>query len=213
MIITGISDLHGYQPELPKGDLLICAGDCTARDTVAEWFKFFAWFEKQDYLKKILVAGNHDGCLEQSISSQEAEDMRLRQDWGFDYLCDSGTEFLGYKIWGSPWTPPFCNWHFMLPPVEIAKKWDLIPDDTDILITHGPPLGILDDNEGNLRCGCPTLRARVDIIQPKIHIFGHIHESFGYTLLKHAGPNTDCYNVSIMDENYRPVNPITRIVI
>lgn len=221
MIIDCVSDLHGFKPELEGGDLLIVAGDCTARDIISQWKEFFDWFKAQDYRKKVLIGGNHDGFLECCATTEETRlvfaELGLEgEDWieeGFEYLEDTGTEFEGLKIWGSPWTPEFCAWHFMLPRGEPLKhKWDLIPCDTDILITHGPPFDILDDNDGD-RCGCDELRSAVERVKPKLHVFGHIHESYGQMLLKHEGPNTICINASIMDGDYNPVNKPIRIVL
>lgn len=209
MIIDCISDLHGSYPRLEGGDLLIVAGDLTARDTELHHIKFQDWVEQQKYTKKVIVAGNHDGFL-----AKYGPNMYV----GCDYLCDSGTEFEGLKIWGSPWTPEFGDWHFMLPRGrKLKEKWDLIPSDTDILVTHGPPLGILDTVNGTLakneRLGCADLRDAVERVKPKLHVFGHVHGGYGQLLLKHEGPNTICVNAAIMDESYRPRNKPIRIIL
>ena len=114
-------------------------------------------------------------------------------------------------IYGTPWQPEFCNWAFNLPRAgkELEEKWNAIPKDTDILITHGPPQGHLDisgppHNEGNL--GCELLRVKVDEIKPPIHVFGHIHGSYGYKF--HNG--THFINASVLNEQYDQVNePMT----
>lgn len=221
--IDCISDLHGDQPELEGGDLLIIAGDITGNDQIPQWVVFYDWFKAQDYRKKILVAGNHDGFLEQCISTKAAKYL-LEDDWedeGFEYLKDSGTEFEGLKIWGSPWTPNFCDWHFMLPRGPALKaKWDLIPKDTDILITHGPPHGILDKTSrghGSIsrkHCGCVDLREAVERIKPKYHVFGHIHEGYGQQT-EVWGPEisqaTKFVNCSLMNQYYEFVNKPIRL--
>lgn len=212
MDITCISDLHGNYPELEGGDLLIIAGDLTARNKVDEYFVLRDWIRSLDYKKIILIAGNHDGCIESGKFSFSDEGL------GVTYLQDSGIEFEGLKIWGSPWTPEFCGWHFMLPRgPKIKEKWDLIPDDTDILITHGPPYGVLDvvynDYGRDPKQGCMDLRDVLDRVKPKLHVFGHIHESHGRLLYKHEGPNTICVNASIMDENYNPNNKPMRVIL
>lgn len=234
MIIDCISDLHGYKPKLQGGDLLIVAGDCTARDIIPQWKEFFDWFKAQDYRKKVLVGGNHDGFLEACATTKECREIynelcESDQEFifgdnerfeflheGFEYLEDTGTEFEGFKIWGAPWTPEFCGWHFMLPRGDALKeKWDLIPDDTDILITHGPPYGVLDEvlNSGTRKAnqGCFALREAVERVRPKLHVFGHIHEGYGKLLYKHEGPNTWCVNCAIMDRYYQPVNKPIRM--
>lgn len=227
MIIDCLSDLHGYMPKLAGGDMLIIAGDITARDRVDEWCAFFKWFKAQNYEKKILVAGNHDGFLEQCCTSEKSRELLEEykdkdihdEDW-YDYLCDSGTEFQGLKIWGSPWTPAFCDWHFMKhTDDELAQVWNKIPATTDILITHGPPYGVLDyvkySSKGDhLRhAGCYKLTKAIDYVKPGLHVFGHIHEQGGkHVLYKHHGPNTLCVNASIMNEHYEPVNKSTRVL-
>lgn len=213
MIIDCISDLHGYRPKLEGGDLLIIAGDHTARDSENEVALFDYWLNEQPYRKKIVIAGNHDGVLEQ---------QRIKLQF-CDYLCDSSTEFEGLKIWGSPWSPTFCNWHFMKDRGEdIRKMWELIPQDTDILITHCPPYGVLDktiiSSRGNQfqLAGCEELRSMIDSgrICPKLHVFGHIHEEGGkQVIFKQQDNNIICVNASIMDINYNPTNKPIRIVL
>ncbi len=222
MIIDCISDLHGYYPPLEGGDLLIVAGDLTARDTEFQHAQFAYWLEEQDYLKKIVIAGNHDGLL-QNVGKQWVENMFPDAT----YLQDSGTEFCGpdkhgksctMKIWGSPWTPTFCDWSFMKDRGEpIRQMWDMIPQDTDILVTHGPPYGILDQvkysskaKEGK-SAGCEELRTAVERIRPRLHVFGHVHEGYGQTLLKCTPTDVICVNASIMNEDYKPVNKPIRI--
>ena len=142
MIIDCISDLHGHYPHLEGGDLLIVAGDLTAKDTQAEYLHFFRWIAKLNYRKKILIAGNHDNWIEQN-------DFPLQSIADFNYLCDSGTEFEGLKIWGSPWSlwfkgiNPRCK-AFTGSEKDLEKKFKLIPDNIDILVTHSPPKGIFD---------------------------------------------------------------------
>lgn len=239
MIIDCISDLHGHFPKLKGGDLLICAGDCTSRDRVADWVEFFDWMKVQCYRQKIVVAGNHDGFLERCISSKEYRDMMEEvsdpiENCCFEYLCDSGIEFDGLKIWGSPWTPKFYDWHFMLDRGDrIRQKWALIPDDVDILVTHGPPFGMLDKTYDDRRPGCKDLADRIlHLKKLKLHVFGHIHEGYGQC---HAGYEMRVMkgdggygefikddanfnpighlsvNCAIMDENYNPVNKPIRI--
>ena len=212
MLIDCISDLHGYQPQLSGGDLLIIAGDLTARDMATEHAKYCHWQYDQMYEKIIFIAGNHDGYIE------KRPDLYID---GCDnkgkiaYLQDSGIEYKGLKIWGSPWTPTFYDWHFMKDRGKaIQEKWDLIPEDIDILITHGPPYGILDkvkypNDQGDF-AGCEELRKAIERIQPRLHVFGHIHEGYGQMTLKCASRDVIFVNASIMNEAYRPVNkPIT----
>ena len=212
MIIDCISDLHGYLPDLSGGDLLIVAGDLTATDKIHQYQDFCHWLHLQKYTRKIVIGGNHDGCI------QRVPFGFTEQTSGAEYLQDSGTEFLGMKIWGSPWTPTFYDWHFMKDRGEpIKEMWDLIPDDTEVLITHGPPFGIQDQvkysskaQEGKF-AGCEELRNAIDhrLKKLKLHVFGHVHEGYGKVIVN----GVHHVNASIMDEEYRPVNKPIRIVL
>lgn len=223
MIVDCISDLHGYFPELQGGDLLIVAGDLTAKHEGYEFVKFRNWLNKQKYSKKIVIAGNHDGYIVNNTWMDKEIDE-------FDYLLDSGTEFEGLKIWGSPWTKNFkgqnskCKAFGLDTEEELATKWALIPDDTDILITHSPPYGVLDwihpwgDKDKRDLLGSPSLLNRIDQIKPKLHVFGHIHEHGGQQFIyKRPGygdeNNTICVNASIVNERYEHVNKRIRMIL
>ena len=227
MKITCISDLHGCYPDLPGGDLLILAGDYTGSNRIPQWTEFFRWLEQQDYRKIVYVGGNHDGFLTLCLTSSESSDLfreykdeDLKPSDKIEYLLDSGLEFEGLKIWGSPWSlwfhgiNPHCK-AFTGSEGDLKKKFDLIPDDTDILITHTPPCGVLDHlhrADGTTEyTGSKSLRLALERAKPQLHVFGHIHEHGGKIgLFKHIGPNTLCINASIMDRNYQPENtPIT----
>ncbi len=204
MKIDCISDLHGAYPKLYGGDLLIIAGDITSRDSREEWEYFNDWLMKQNYPKKIIIAGNHDGFLEK-------QDIQKRYFSVGCYLQDSGEEYEGIKIWGSPWTPTFFKWHFMKNRhEEIRKKWDLIPNDTEILITHGPAYGLCDMVNGK-HVGCEELRNVIDNMPNlRLHVFGHIHEGYGNDTFIKDVPGEDnkllCVNACIMNAKYKPVN-------
>jgi Icc-related predicted phosphoesterase len=209
MIVDCIADLHGNFPILPGGDLLIIAGDLTARDTFQEHMEFAQWIAKQTYKLKVIIAGNHDMLME------DWHPMFLTE---LAYLKDSGCEFEGLKIWGSPWTPIFegVNPHckaFMLPEKKLKKKWDKIPDNIDILVTHGPPHGILDSN-GDECCGSISLRnATFDgtrFRKKKLHVFGHIHEEGGKRIDLSSGIFV---NASIVNEHYLMVNEPVRVIL
>jgi len=213
--IDCISDLHGELPKLEGGDLLIVAGDITACDRVAEWKQFFDWLKPQEYRKKILVGGNHDRFLQQCISTAEAKEMKILENEGFDYLCDSGTEFEGLKIWGAPWTKnfygqnPMCMAFGLKLETQMKEKWRQVPYNIDILVTHSPPKGILDQT-WRYRCGCEELRMALENIRPRLHVFGHIHEGHGHIPFMQDYPRTQFVNAAIMNEVYDPVNkPIT----
>ncbi len=207
MIIDCIGCLHGSKPALQGGDLLIVTGDLTARDTPSQHAEFQEWLDEQEYIKKIVIAGNHDGYLEKTGYHLCSDFMKP-----IKYLEDSSTQFEGIKIYGSPWTPTFCDWHFMKDRGEELKKmWDLIPDDIDILITHGPARGILDYSRDEA-CGCDDLRNAIERIKPALHVFSHIHEGYGTVRLNHGSRDTIHVNCAIMDTHYKPNNCAIRVI-
>lgn len=220
IIIDMISDLHGYYPKLDGGDLLIVSGDLTASDKMIDWIDFFYWLNKQSYRKKVYIGGNHDNFLTLCATNVECKDIYLDEEdeecEKKDYLCDSGTEFEGLKIWGSPWTKTFpginpkCMAFTVDTEDELAEKWALIPDDTDILITHSPPYGILDLTSRGERVGSRSLRNISMKISPKLHIFGHIHECGGKVL---DTVQTKFINASIVNEKYEHVNNPVRVIL
>ncbi|MCL7421771.1 MAG: hypothetical protein M8364_12785 [Methylobacter sp.] len=119
------------------------------------------------------------------------------------YLEDSGIEIDGVKFWGSPWQPFFCNWAFNLPRgPKLAAVWAKIPEDIDVLITHTPPYGILDKIDDGESVGCEDLSEALKRVKPKIHVFGHIHESYG--VLEQDG--TIYVNASLNNGYYHLVN-------
>lgn len=219
MIIDILSDLHGSFPDLPGGDLLILGGDYTARHNAVEYDRFKIWLNNQSYAKKIVIGGNHDTDFKVGNVCKDAGQFRFTRDWlDAIYLEDSGCEYEGIKIWGSPWTAwfdginPNCKAWTLRNDKALAKKWALIPDDTDILITHSPPCGILDEclsGDKFENVGSKSLRARVFEINPKLHVFGHIHEGYGQIKLD----DIIFVNASHMDVNYKPVNKPIRITL
>lgn len=226
MIIDCISDLHGFYPKLEGGDLLILAGDYTSQNKVFEWCEFFNWLKSQPYRKKVLIAGNHDAFFESGFpkNQKEADELKEVQSFliemgkaekeDFEYLCDSGTEFEGLKIWGSPWTTtfpginPHCCAFTVANDMELYEKWKLIPDDIDILITHNPSFGNFDITKQGESVGSITLWMRILEIMPKVHICGHIHESYGYAVHYNG---IHLINCSYVNEKYQPVNKPIRI--
>lgn len=212
MRITVISDTHtkhGLIPmeDLPGGDLIICAGDImNSGYNKNDILDFCTWFHSlEQYDKKIFIAGNHDRMFENHPEGVEELlniycDIDYLQDEGYDlYDLDTDTST---KIYGSPWQPEFYSWAFNLPKngIELAGKWEAIPDNTDILITHGPAFGTLDTVAGRPwdGLGCELLAARIEVIKPKIHICGHIHSGYGYEFKD----GTHFFNASVLDEAY-----------
>lgn len=198
MQITTISDTHGlhHQLQLPGGDLLIHAGDVCNRGTEKEALDFMNWFINQDYKYQVFIAGNHDFYFE-NFTQTEIQAMLPKNAF---YLNDSGIEIEGINIWGSPITPFFNNLAFNKQRgIEIFKHWEKILNNTNILITHGPPYDILDKTFQNLYVGCADLLTKVEEIQPNYHVFGHIHEGFGMVKKE----NTTFINTSSVDFNYK----------
>jgi 3',5'-cyclic AMP phosphodiesterase CpdA len=215
MKITIISDTHTKhrycENDLPGGDLLIHAGDfMNSGYNPIEAMEFFKWFDEIDnYDFKVFIAGNHDRWMQDK--TEEAKGILtgyktieyLEDDWmivGDSDPHDPNVKTA--KIYGSPWQPEFYNWAFNLPRngEELKSKWDMIHEDTDILITHGPAWGFLDDVEGNrnVHLGCELLAERIKQIKPKIHICGHIHSGYGH----YFDGYTHYFNASVLDERY-----------
>ena len=207
MRVVALSDTHGWHHKVivPDGDMVIFAGDAmTSGYKFGEYKDFAEWFSNLPHKYKIVIGGNHDRVLE---SSERICLNYFKED--VIYLKDSGAEVAGKLFWGSPYQPEFCNWAFNVQRgAEIKKHWDLIHPDTDVLITHGPPMGILDQTIGweSQHVGCEELKKAVQDINPLHHIFGHIHAGYGMDI-DHTVPSRTIFrNVSICDEAYIPVN-------
>jgi Icc-related predicted phosphoesterase len=198
---VAIADTHGKHKELslPAGDVLIHAGDISMKGDESEILDFLDWFKDQKHQYKVLVAGNHDFYFEREAEKQ----IQKIIPQNIIYLNDSGTTINGINIWGSPITPWFFNWAFNRHRGEpIKRHWDLIPHDTDILITHGPVLKILDKTIKNQYAGCEDLLNKIRDIMPKVHICGHIHEAYG--AMNH--PEIKFINASVLNEKYELKN-------
>ena len=229
MKITLISDTHAKHKQvtddLPGGDLLIHAGDfMTSGYNPMEAMMFFQWFDSIDnYAAKIFIAGNHDRWMQDEPA--EAKEILIGYET-IDYLEDARLDLWDSEdqqlvIYGSPWQPEFYNWAFNLPRngEELKSKWDAIPTNTDILVTHSPAWGTLDDVEGRRgdHLGCELLAKHInEVVKPKIHVCGHIHSGHGY----YFNGQTHYFNASVLNERYnytqKPLtfdwNPITNEV-
>lgn len=198
MRIVAISDTHTMHDRLtiPDGDVLVHAGDLCGNGTVLEVERFDKFLSRLPHTHKVVIAGNHDWCF-----ARDPVIARAALVHG-TYLEDSGVELDGVRFWGSPWQPEFMQWAFNLPLGEALRaKWALIPDGTDVLITHGPPRGYGDRCFDGREVGCPDLLAAIDRLQPAAHICGHIHEGYGVR----ARGRTQCVNASSCDLRYRPI--------
>jgi len=203
MRVVVISDTHTFEDRIsiPDGDVLIHAGDFTIEGAVAEVSRFCAWLHKQPHRHKIVVAGNHDWLFEKSPKQARAFIENVPSAY---YLQDSAIKIQGVTFYGAPWQPSFCNWAFNVDRGEPIKHyWDRIPS-CDVLITHGPPWGILDYVKlGQPHLGCEELIKAVGRVRPRFHVFGHIHGGYGQWRIN----GTRFINASICDEAYNPVNP------
>ena len=199
MRIVLISDTHNQHEKLvlPEGEMIIHAGDVSVNGTFSEVLSFLKWFSMLPYRYKIFIAGNHDFAFEnKSIPTAELPE-------GVIYLEDTACDVMGLKIYGSPYTPEFYNWAFMKKRgPEIRKIWENIPNDIDILITHGPPLMVLDQNASGSFQGCRDLLNRVRQVAPRVHVFGHIHEAYG----RKEEHGIKFINAAVLDERYALVN-------
>ena len=201
--LTFISDTHSKHKEitkdLPGGDILLCAGDISSMGYKHEIREFCKWFDKiNNYDHKIFIAGNHDWLFQRN---PELAREIVNSYKTITYLQDETVNIDGINIYGSPWQPEFYNWAFNLPRngEEISNKWNMIPENTDILITHGPAWGYLDNIYGRIdKLGCELLAERIEKINPKIHLCGHIHTGHGHRF----NGKTHFINAAVLDERY-----------
>lgn len=215
MKIVAISDTHNKhkQIQMPEGDLLIVAGDVTSRGKFEEIGSFLKWYREQDFKYKVFVPGNHDFCFDPKTRYGQTRNALIEQITSLPnsyYLEDSWIMINDLKIYGTPYQPYFCDWAFnIFEEDKLLKKWQLIPSNIDILITHCPAYNTLDKLEDGELVGCKLLRKELNRIQPKYHIFGHIHCSYG----KLDSLRTKYYNVAICNEEYKVFNKPTEIMI
>ena len=216
--ITFISDTHNKHKQVTShlfgGDLLIHAGDMSSMGHQHEIQQFCKWFnELEDYDHKVFIAGNHDWGFQNNV--EKIMEIVNSYKW-IDYLQDdmfmfgkTGNQEDMIKIWGSPWQPEFYNWAFNLPRrgEELKEKWNLIPADIDILVTHGPAYGYVDRVIGRPEnLGCELLAEAIKAKKPKIHVCGHIHSGYGYIF----DGETHYINASVLNEQYNYANkPLT----
>lgn len=174
--IICIADTHELHRELemPSGDILIHAGDFTMFSKSAAAIEDFnEWLGGLSYRHVIVIPGNHEFFL-------EADASRRRMLSNATVLINEGVEILGLKIWGSPVTSLYGGAFGRGSEGDRAKLYAQIPDDVDVLVTHGPPYGILDrTNQSAQPAGCRELLKRVGQIKPRLHVFGHIHGAYG----------------------------------
>jgi hypothetical protein len=208
MHLVIISDCHGHYRSLslPPGDVLIDAGDWTEEDTFDTIRDYLVWLEAQPHPHKVIIPGNHQTLVEANLPWFLETLAEFAPS--VDYLNDSGIEIDGVRFWGSGYSPAFCDWAFNVDRgPAIQRHWDMIPTDTQVLITHGPPLGILDvttyGSGGHYGCGnlATTIRERLKSL--KLSAFGHFHGPGGKTEI-HDG--VTYVNASVVNERYELTN-------
>lgn len=221
-----ISDTHGKiegsKLHMPPGDVLLHAGDFTQKGHMNEIQKFNSYLGALPYKVKVVIAGNHDLTFDDNITEASLRTFGVQKSTVESYLSERGLKSVkqmltsaiyledslvtvcGIKIYGAPWQPVFCDWGFNLNRGEdILKKWQTIPADLDILMTHGPPVGHGDLTGGNNNVGCVELLNIVQKrVKPKFHVFGHIHEGYGVT----SDGYTTFINASTCTRRYLPTN-------
>jgi Icc-related predicted phosphoesterase len=202
-----ITELYG---ELPYVDIIVHSGDCTRYGEFEETDLFMNWFSKQNAKHKVLVAGNHDFVLQQT----DRRNWLLANNYGVTYLEDSFINIDGLGIYGSPWSPVFGMWAFMKQRnAELDSVWQKVPTDgsVDLLVTHTPRYGRFDISvRGNYNVGCEMLANRINDINPKVHVFGHIHECGGMIKEETEVPvkGMVSLNASLLNIRYELSNPI-----
>lgn len=213
--IACISDTHCQHNavDVPECDILIHAGDFSYVGKPIDVIELDFWFGKLKQSGKVkeivAIAGNHDWICEKDPS------LAASLFKNCIYLNEQPVEVMGLKFFGSPIQPWFCNWAFnRRRGKEIARHWAKIPDDTQVLVTHGPPWGILDQvwdqpyNKltGPDHLGCLELTKKIEQLkQLKLHVFGHIHGSNGVQ----TDTNGVVYvNAAICSEEYKPIQKV-----
>ncbi len=203
MKVIAISDTHGSHEKLtiPEGDIIIHCGDMSKMGTEDEINPFLKWFSKLPHQHKILIAGNHDFLLEKLYFKQVQKIIPSN----ITYLNETGVEIDERKIWGSPYTPiPGRRWAFNCHRgKDIQERWDRIPPNLDLLMTHGPPFGILDLTTKGANVGCENLLNVLRARKPKKVVFGHIHEARGIEEID----DITYYNASSIDRYNTKVFP------
>lgn len=178
--IIAISDTHNTHKKIKINpcDILLHTGDFSKFGSRREFRNFLEWFSKQPAKHKIFICGNHDsvGILNKDLVENTSKNL------GVVYLCNNGINIDGINFYGMPWTPKWGPWSFMEErnSSKLMNHVNSIPDNTHVLLTHGPPFGTLDNNFFYQNVGCELLKNKIKNMKNlKLHCFGHIHESGG----------------------------------
>jgi len=207
--IVLFGDSHGranfHMIRWPKADIAACVGDFSTFGNELDTIAFIEEYKELPYKYKILVAGNHDKLFERAIGFCED----LCKEANIIHLFDRWVDINKIRIYGTPWQPPFNNWAFNVKEKDLVRCYAKIPKKTDILLTHCPPYGILDQAGNGYHCGSKALLERVKQVRPKVHAFGHLHESYGRQKID----GITYINCSLLDGNYNERNePVLEVV-
>lgn len=225
-----ISDSHDKHDEIyvPSADILIHAGDATMTGTRQQLTDFVIWLSIQPTKYKVWIAGNHDFGMEtdqaayamwagrrgrnklMDVNQTRSEIIALCNSLGVTYLHNSGINIEGLNIWGSPDTPAFYGWAFNRTQRELQEHWKTVPDNTDILVSHGPAYGVLDALEDGTMVGDIELMKRINTLPKlKLHVCGHIHPSYGSIEVD----GSTRVNASILDDSYKVRNKAIEVIL
>lgn len=210
MKVVATSDLHGDLPVIPECDLLLIAGDVTPLNDhnphfQQNWLRdiFRAWLEEQPARDIVWTPGNHDFGCEEKYGFR-----KIVREFPGHFLIDEAIQVQGKVIYGFPWTPNLSHFAFY----AHNKAWEMIakdiPTDTDILLMHAPPSGIVTGRHHPLEWGSPHILKEIVLrVKPELCVFGHVHEGFGEESFR----GIRFLNVSYKDEFYEPVNGLVEL--
>ena len=217
--VTCISDTHLEHKRLTKKlvnhssspSVFIHAGDFTNFGNIEKIEEVFYWVSDLPYDHLLMICGNH----EVKVSENDAMLKPLAASYGIQLIHNEVVEIEGFKFYGEPRSREFFNWGWSYNPGQEAEEvWAKLPEDIDVLVTHGPPHGCCDfiptidlhtlKPVGHQ--GCISLRRAIEEKKPRYVVCGHIHEGYGTSLIN----ETTVINAAIMNKNYVPVNdPVT----
>ncbi|TEB36013.1 Metallo-dependent phosphatase [Coprinellus micaceus] len=220
-----ISDTHSHFPEIPLGDVLFHAGDMSSWGYPAQIQQVFDWLVELPHPIKIVIGGNHDLCLDPDLhgvfeEGDEAQLLVIRafvrseavKERGIHYLEYEGMEFTTqagetWKVYGSPAAPRHARGAFQYDDEETAKElYRKVPPDTEILLTHTPPFGVLDTSKKGKNAGCRYLAERLrELHSCRLHVFGHMHEAFGTEVLGTDSGQRVAVNAAVASRKSKPV--------
>jgi Icc-related predicted phosphoesterase len=201
-----ISDTHEQHDlvVIPKCDVLLHAGDITGRGALGKLSAFNTWIadleDSEVVGEAVYIAGNHDLSLENN--RETAESLLKAGTYLNNTMTKVGPPGEQKTVYGIPQQPPYCDWAFNAEEEDMARLFNNIPSGVDILVTHGPPHGVLDQNSAGIHCGSHSLLRWIKDYKPRLVVCGHIHEGYGIALIG----NTLVVNASTCTKSYRPNN-------